>query len=58
MNQLTLTNTQLQVLKEALQFYLDGFSEDDAPNEYNEANHLYQFISTTIKQGVKTDEQQ
>lgn len=50
MPQLTLTPTQLQVLKEALEFYLDGFSEDDAPNEYKGAKALLEYVSYSIKQ--------
>lgn len=50
MPQLTLTPTQLQVLKEALEFYLDGFSEDDAPNEYKETKALLEYVSYSIKQ--------
>lgn len=46
--QITLTDIQLQVLKEALAFYLDGFSEDDAPNEYREAGNLLGIISKEL----------
>lgn len=45
MIQLTLTPEQLQILKEALDYHLDGFSREDAPTDWDETANLRDFIN-------------
>lgn len=45
MIQLSLTLEQLQIIKEALDFHLTGFSPDDAPDDWDKAAELRDSIN-------------
>lgn len=58
MIQLTVTPKQLQILKEALDYHVEGFSGEDNQSEYDQAKDLQQFISYKVQsqsQEVSTD---
>ena len=45
MIEISLTLEQLQILKEALDYHLDGFSKDDAPTDWDNTAELRDLIN-------------
>jgi hypothetical protein len=48
MIQISLTREQLQIIKEALDYHLEGFSRDDAPTDWEDASLLRDFIACRL----------
>jgi hypothetical protein len=48
--EISLTPKQLQILKEALDFHLTGFSPEDAPTDWDEASKLNEFITFKLNE--------
>jgi hypothetical protein len=55
--QLLLTPYQLNLLKEALDTYLDGFSPEDDEEAYTEASLLRDFMTIKLSREQPTNEQ-
>jgi hypothetical protein len=47
---LTVTPGQLQILKEAIDYHVEGFSGEDDQVAYDQAKHLQQFINYKVNQ--------
>ncbi len=50
MIQLSFTPKQLQILKEALDYHLEGFSQEDAPQDWSEASDLNKLIAGKLNE--------
>jgi hypothetical protein len=58
MIQLSLTPDQLKILKEALDYHLDGFLKEDAPSDWDNTADLRDFINYKLTlEKINNDQQ-